>query len=412
MFENKIFESALAIQSPWYIKDVKFDQQQKLLNIYIDFKRGSTFFSEKSDCTEKYKVKDTVQKRWRHLNFFEHECYIHCRTPRIDLGDNGTELISPPWAGLNSGFSLLFEALLLELCANMPVHCVCKMINEHDNKIWRLLEKYVDKALSIEDYSDITTIGIDETSRRKGHNYITLFMDILKKKTIHISKGKDSKTVKNFVEVIESQNGNRSQIKKVSSDMSPAFIKGVGKYLPKAEITFDKFHVMKILNKAVDKVRRHEVKTQPILINARYALLKNRSNLTKKQSLMIEDLKLSKLNLKSLRARHIRENFQEIYKAETEEEFENLLKKWYFWATHSRLKPIIKAAKTIKSHWDGILSWKRSKINNGVLEGFNSVIQAAKAKARGYSTFRNFRIIVFLLTGKLDFTELNPYVRY
>ncbi len=109
----------------------------------------------------------------------------------------------------------------------------------------------------------------------KGHNYITLFMDILKKKTIHISKGKDSKTVEEFAEIIESRNGDRNQIK-VSSDMSPAFIKGVGKYLPEAEITFDKFHVMKNLNMAVDEVRRHEVKLHPILINARYALLKNR----------------------------------------------------------------------------------------------------------------------------------------
>lgn len=410
MLETKIFEAALAIQSPWYIKDVQFDATSKRLDIFIDFKRGSTFLSKKSNDPAQYKVKDTRDKTWRHLNFFEHECYLHCRTPRIDLGGNKTELISPPWAGVNSGFTLLFEALVIELCAHMPVHSVCQIINEQDNKIWRLLGKYVDNALETEDYSHITTVGMDETSRRKGHNYITIFVDMLKGKTIHVTEGKNHKTVGDFVDILESHNGDRNRIKDASCDMSPAFIKGVEKFLPEASITFDKFHIMKIINKAVDQVRREELATQPILTNARYALLKNEKNLTKNQRKKLDELQLSKLNLKSIRALHIRENFQEIYKASTDEEFETLLKKWYFWATHSRLKPIIKAAKTIKIHWTGILEWKKSQINNGLLEGLNSIIQAAKAKARGFKTFRNFRIVIFLLTGDLNFNALNPNV--
>ena len=196
----------------------------------------------------------------------------------------------------------------------------------------------------------------------------------------------------------------------VPYNMSPAFIKGVKEFLPEASITFDKFHILKIINEAVDQVRREEVSSQPILTNARYVLLKNQKNLTKHQRTKLEELQLSKLNLKSIRALHIRENFQEIYKASTEQEFEILLKKWYFWATHSRLTPVIKAAKTIKNHWDGVLEWKKSQINNGILEGLNSIVQAAKAKARGFKTFRNFRIVVFLLTGDLNFKALNPNV--
>ena len=113
------------------------------------------------------------------------------------------------------------------------------------------------------------------------------------------------------------------------------------------------------------------------------------------------------LNLKSIKALHIRENFQEIYKAKTMKEFEALLKAWYFWATHSRLAPIIAAAHTIKEHWEGVLQWRKSHIDNGLLEGLNSLIQAAKAKARGFRTFRYFRIVAFLVTGKLDFAQFN-----
>jgi transposase len=410
MFESRLFEAALSIRSPWYIKDVQFDVALKRLDIYIDFNRGSTFPSTKPDFPDQYKSKDTLNKTWRHLNFFEHECYLHCRTPRIDLGGNKTELISPPWAGVNSGFTLLFEALILELCAHMPIHSVGQIIKESDNKLWRLLEKYVDNALESEDFSHITAVGMDETSRRKGHKYITLFVDMIKGKTVHVARGKDHKTVGDFVEELESHKGDRNQIKDVSCDMSPAFIKGVEKFLPEAAITFDKFHIIKIINKAVDRVRREEISIQPILTNARYVLLKNEKNLTENQRKKLNELKLPKLNLKSIRALHIRENFQEIYKAATEDEFETLLKKWYFWATHSRLDPIIKAAKTIKNHWDGVLEWKKSQINNGILEGLNSIIQAAKAKARGFKTFRNFRIVVFLLTGDLNFNELNSHV--
>ena len=410
MIETKIFEAALAIQAPWYVKDIQFDAASKRLDIYIDFKRGSTFPSTDSTFPDKYKVKDTLDKTWRHLNFFEHECYLNCRTPRIDLGGNKTELISPPWSGVVSGFTLLFEALIMELCAHMPVHSVCQIIKESDNKIWRMLEKYVDKALASEDYSHITAVGMDETSRAKGHKYITLFVDMLKGKTVHVADGKDNQTVNEFVKSLETHNGNRNQVTDVSCDMSPAYIKGVKAFLPNATITFDKFHILKIINGAVDQVRREEISSQPILTNARYVLLKNEKNLTQNQRQKLEELQLSKLNLKSIRALHIRENFQEIYKASTDEDFETLLKKWYFWATHSRLDPVIKAAKTIKKHWDGVVAWKKSQINNGILEGLNSIVQAAKAKARGFRTFRYFRVVVFLVTGDLNFKVVNPNV--
>ena len=117
---------------------------------------------------------------------------------------------------------------------------------------------------------------------------------------------------------------------------------------------------------------------------------------------------MSELNLKSMNALHMRENFQQIYLAENQFEFESLLKKWYSWVTKSGLEPMIKVAKTIKSHWDGIVRWKISQINNGILEGLNSVLQAAKRKARGYKA-KHFMTMAYLLTGKLNFSKVNKY---
>ncbi len=403
-----LFSCALGIEAPWFIDSMEFDPESSRMDIYLNFKRGSTFSDQGDDTSDikAYKAYDTVDKTWRHLNFFQHECYLHARVPRIKRDDGRVRLIPPPWSGKLSGFTLLFEALLIQLCRSMPVHNVSQLTGVSDHRLWSLLETYVNAAKFDENFSQITTLGMDETSVARGHDYITLFVDLKEKKTVYISDGKSSETVEDFVQVLEERQGHSEQIKHVSCDMSPAFIKGVTEKLPEAQITFDKFHVMKIINEGVDKVRKEEVKTNPLLKGARYSFLKNENNLTDKQKKTRDKLSLPKLNLKSVRAMQMRETFQQIYTADSKLEFEARLKKWYYWATHSQLTPMIKVAKTIKRHWYGIVSWKESQINNGLLEGLNSVIQAAKRKARGYKK-PHFKIIAYLLTGKLDLSKVN-----
>ena len=405
---TELFQQALHINAPWLIKSVDFNADKKRLDIYIDFKKGSTFVDPDAtaDSSKEYKAYDTVQKTWQHLNFFEYECHLHARVPRIKRADGKVRLIPTPWEGKVSGFTLLFEALLIQLCKAMPVHNVSQLTGVSDHKIWRVLDTYIALAKKDEDFSGLSIIGMDETSIAKGHEYITLFVDLVERRTVHISAGKDNKTVIDFVEELEAKKGDRKAIKQISCDMSPAFIKGVKENLPEAEITFDKFHIIKLINEAVDHVRREEGRYTPELKGNRYIFLKNSVNLTEKQKDIKDELSVAKLNLKSIRAMHIREAFQQIYQAESSEEFEGLLNGWYYWATHSQLAPIVKVAKTIKKHWEGILSWKKSQINNGILEGLNSILQAAKRKARGYK-IQHFKTIAYLLTGKLDFSKIN-----
>jgi len=407
---KELFQMALNVTTPWYVSDLKFDVETKRLDIYIDFKVGSEFeYYDKEEDKEIVGLKayDTKNKSWRHLNFFEHECYLHARVPRVKLPSGKTKLISTPWEGLNNGFTLMFEALLLQLCQAMPVNKVAKITNTSDDKLWSMLGRYVEQTRMDENFETIDSIGMDETSRAKGHEYITLFVDLKQRRTIFITEGKDNTTVQRFADDFEAHKGQINNIKQVSCDMSPAFIKGVNEYLPNAQITFDKFHILKIINEAVNSVRKQEVSSNKLLKGTKYIWLKNYDNLTAKQKVKLEELNISNMNSKTMRAYNIRQSFQEIYQASTKEEFITYLKKWYYWATHSRLNPIIKAAKTIKRHWDGVLQWYESKINNGILEGLNSVIQATKAKARGYRTFKNYKIIVYLLTGKLDFSRVN-----
>ncbi len=160
---------------------------------------------------------------------------------------------------------------------------------------------------------------------------------------------------------------------------------------------------MKIINAAVDSVRKAEAKEQYLLRGQKYLFLKNRDNLTESQRKSLNTIEsMPRINLKTVRAYHIRENFQEIYKEATQEGFERALKKWYFWATHSRIEEIKEAAKTVKRHWSGVLRWYVSRINNGILEGLNRLVQAAKAKARGYRTFKNLKTIIYMLYMKMS----------
>lgn len=413
MITKELFQMALNVTDPWYIKDLEFDSEAKRLDIYLDFKKGSTFSHIADDETELAGLKayDTKEKQWRHLNFFEHECYLHARVPRVRLPDGKVKLIKTPWEGLSNGFTLLFEALLMQLVSAMPVKKVADIAKVSDDKLWDMIDRYIDQTREYEDFSDVTAVGLDETSRAKGHEYITLFVDLEQKRTIYITTGKDSDTVKDFKEDLEVHNGSAGAIRDVSCDMSPAFTKGVKEYLPDANITYDKFHIIKLINEAVDKVRRSESVEMKILKGTRYVFLKNASNLTKKQTATLMKCTLSNMNLKTVRAYNIKTAFQEIYGAKTKEEFVTYLNKWYFWATHSRLEPIIKVARTIKRHWDGVVNYHQSNINNGILEGLNSAIQAAKSKARGYKTFKNYKNIVYLLTGKLDFSLVNHKYR-
>jgi len=233
----------------------------------------------------------------------------------------------------------------MQLISAMPVKRVADIARVGDDKLWYMIDRYVKQTREFEDFSSTEAIGMDETSRAKGHDYITLFVDLKQRRTIYITKGKDSGTLKDFVKDLEIHQGHKESIKELSCDMSPAFIKGVKDNLPNAEITFDKFHIIKLINKAVDTIRKEESGEIKLLKGTKYLFLKNEKNLTQRQKAKLQEYTMPNMNLKTVRAYNIRKAFQNIYEAQTQDEFVAFLKKWYFWATHSRLEPIKKGGK-------------------------------------------------------------------
>jgi transposase len=396
-----LFAMALQIKEPMYVKRIEFNKDLGELHIHIDFRKGSKFFC--AICgTSGVNVHDTIEKTWRHMNFFQYKAYIHYRTPRVNCPEDGIHLVDIPWASPGSGFTLLFEALILQLAQCMAVLQIANLVDEHDTVLWRIIQRYVNQAQAAANYSDVRHVGVDETATKRGHNYVTLFVDMEQAKVIHATEGKDAATIKNFKDSLPHHHAQPSQITDICADMSPAFRKGIQENFPCARLTFDKFHVLKLVNEAVDQVRRQEQKNVSDLKSSRYLWLYNPENLSETKIKRLNTL--TQMNLKTAKAYRMKLVLQDIYKTATGRiDAMNKLQKWYQWAVRCRLQPMKEFAKTLKHNWAGILNYFDSRLTNAILEGTNSIVQSARTRAKGYRNVNNFIAIIYLLAGKLTF---------
>ena len=326
MDNTALFTAALQLEYPWKVTNVEFlpdeDNPAKMtLHITVGFEKGTKFifcyedgsiWSDEDGNPIECTAHDTVDRTWRHLNFFQYETYIHAKMPKVSDGQGHCPTVQAPWARKNSGFTLLFESWVLELAKHVPVAAIARLVGEHDGRLWRIIKHYVDEARKLKDYSTVTSIGMDETSR-KGHNYITVVVDLKERNVIFATEGKDHTTVDTFVEDFKAHNGDPDNIRIVTCDMSLGFRKGVADNFPNSQTIIDKFHVIKHANEAVDAVRKAESKENPLLKKTKYLWLKNEGNLTDKQLEWKQELMKASRHLKTGRAYAMRVELQDIY---------------------------------------------------------------------------------------------------
>jgi len=403
----KLFEAALGITSPWYINGVEFDVAKKTLAIAVDFIAGSRFTVPGVEGA--HPAHDTVTKRYRHLNFFQHECQLEVRVPRVRLPDGGIRQVEPDWAGRLAGFTLLFEALIMAMCREMTFAAVSRLVGLSWHQVVAICKRYVELGLEQADFSEVTRLAADETSKAKGHDYITLVADADLRRVLFVTEGRDADTIKAFAADFTAHGGNPKAVESISIDMSPAFIKGVTKHLPNARITFDKFHLIAHASTAVDKTRRLEQKTDPSLKGLRWKLLRDRADLTPDARADLDALIAQVTTKRTARAWLYKEQLREIMERKQVNVVRDMLTQWATNVMRSKVEPMKEVARMIRSHLDGIVAWTQTRQTNGFLEAINGLFQAAKRKARGYGNFSTIRTVVFLLAGKLDFTKINPH---
>lgn len=409
---EKLFEAALGISEPWHVVAVDLDAVAKTLTIRIDFTPGSRFAVPEEAGV--HPVHDTVSKRYRHLNFFQHECYLQVRVPRVKLPSGAVRQVEPDWAGKLSGFTLLFEALVLMLAREMPFAAVARLTGESWHRVAAICRRYVDLALRDADFCDVTHLAIDETSRARGHDYVTLAADAApeRRAVLFVTEGRDAGAIKRLADDLLAHGADLEAIESVSIDMSPAFIKGCMAHLPQARITFDKFHVIAHASKALDETRRLEQKGAPDLKGLRWALLRDYNDLSATARAELDPLLARLTTRRTARAWVYREQLREILDRKQINVVSGLLRQWCTNVMRSKVEPMKKVAQMIRDHFEGIVAWAQTRQTNGFLEALNGLFQSAKRRARGYVRFATIRTVIFLLAGKLDFSKLNPHVAH
>jgi transposase len=261
---NDIISLGLGIEAPWYISGQHLNQESspQELHLTLSTDRGACFPCP--ECQKLCNAHDFKKTTWRHLNFFQHHCYITASVPRIRCAEHGVRRIVVPWARKGSRFTQLFEQVVLSLVKEIPVRSAARIIGVSDKKLWRIVFHYISVSIEKLDLSEITAFGFDETAAKRRHNYVTVFIDMDKQKqpVIFATVGKGKDVLCQFKRFLRRHGGHADKIVEVVCDMSKAFLAGVKQYFDKATVTVDWFHVVQAFTEAVNKVRILESKEE------------------------------------------------------------------------------------------------------------------------------------------------------
>jgi len=408
---EELFHTLLGLGNEWEITELEFDKESGEVRLRIEDRPGLVPKQRCGDDESEVCIYDHGREReWRHLDIFEHKCYIQSRLPRMQCMKCGKIYqVQAPWEGLSRHFTGAFEAMALLLMREMPVKKTGEIVRETDTRLWRILARHVTAAYEQLDFSKVTHLGVDELASRKGHKYLTIFADMVAKRVLYAVPGRDSATWKSFIEELKKHSGNREEIKCVSMDMSVPYQKGVADNCPNAEVVFDKFHLIAKANEAVNKVRSAEIRRggkHEELKKTRWLWLKNPDNLTEKQAEHMD--RIDKENLVTAIAYQMRLCLQDIYLLPAAVRAKHRLLAWCRWvrrkAKQTRfglLAAMVKVAKCIENHLSGILKYWDQHMTNAYMEGMNNMFQMVKRRARGYRNDQNFIMMIYFVGSKL-----------
>jgi transposase len=403
---TSLFSQSIGIEEPWYIRSI--ESQDSEVHIYVDVRDGVKLPCPECGDMGYRQGYEKTERVWRHGDCLFYPAYVHCRRPRIKCDKHGTKVVEAPWARKHSRFTLLFEGYAMLILADMPILKASKVLRCNEKSLTRMMRYWVQKAVDSDDLSQVTALSIDETSFKRGQSYVTVIVDATARRVIDVEEGRSDQTVIDFSYKLEEKGGSCEKVTFVTSDMSAAYMNGIRESFPYAKLTIDKFHVKKLMLEALDDVRRAEQKEHKskALLNSRKLLMIPETRQNEQQRLRVAEL--SKQYPKTGRAFRMVQCLDSLYSSnnaiEAKEQFDSL----YSWLRKSRLDPMKKVALTLKKHITEILNIFTSRLTNAICEGINSLIQAAKRKARGYHTIIGFSCMIYLIAAKLRLACPNP----
>ena len=399
---EELFGTAIGLQAPWHIDKIEYEQNGEspsisVLHLHLSYDPGYSF---EDSVGNRCPIYDHVKRKWRHLNFFQHECYIYADVPRITTTEGKVTTIEVPWARPGSSFTLLMEAYCMTIArSGMSLPQVGRLVGLDSRVIGRMIGHAVEEGLEKTPLEQVKQLSIDETSSKKGHNYITILSDAKEKKVVGIGVGRNKEAVLAGIQEMEVRGSKASEVAEVAIDLSPAYTSAALEYFERASIVYDRFHVEQLLSKALDTVRKIERKECSQLRNTKYMWLRNYRDLKEEDQRIVEYL--SNLYPTIGKAYQLKEQFKEVWEQSSAEKGIRVLRAWLHMAKQSKLQPIMAFVKTLESHWSGIITYFKSRLNNGYAERLNLVIQEIKRRGRGYRNMENFMRMIYFHCGKL-----------
>lgn len=397
MDETALIGQILNLGEGWVVQDMIVNKSMKEVDIFIEYTKSTGCFS---GTKSEFKIYDFKQsRRFRHLDIFEYKTYLNARLPRIKNDNSEIKIIELCWAGERLNYTYLFENRVIELLQISKNQTkTADYFNTTYDIVHGIMERAVARGLKRRDLNGIRAISLDEKSIGNGQKYISVLSDPINKCVLDIIEGRKVEDTEELLTWTLSPK-QLDNIWIVSMDMWKPYLLAVEEIIPQADIVHDKFHIAKYLNKAVDDVRKEEIKEQEVLKKTKYLFLKNKENWTEYQTIKFEEI--NQINLATSHAWQIKENFKGIYEQGNKQLCINYFEQWYKDVIEKNIKPMIKVADTMLKHIKGIVNAAVTDITNSIAENLNAQIQVVKSIARGYANANSYRNAILFFQGNL-----------
>ena len=404
MQDQELYRQILGIEAPWHVERVELKLNQGEVHVYLEHEDKREWGC--AECGAPSPLYDhQAERQWRHLDTCQYRTILHAAPPRSQCREHGVRVVKMPWAEANSRFTALMEGLAIAWLKHASQKAVAEQLHLSWDEIHGIMERAVERGLARRQAEEIPQLGVDEKAFRKGHKYLTLVNDLSQNRVLYVAEGREQSSLDGFWETItEAQ---RDSIQAVAMDMWDPFVASTTEHVPagRSKIVYDRFHVMKHMTEAVDAVRKWEHRRlhadgDETLKKTKYLWLDSEENLP--ESAAEKFAALRGLHLKTGRAWAIKESLRDLWEYRRRGWALRHWKHWYFWATHSRLKPVIKVAKMIHGHLENVLTYLDHRITTATCEGLNSKIQTIKKNAYGFRNREHLKTAIFFHCGGLD----------
>lgn len=403
MRDADLYHHLLGLKEPWFVSDVQLDVENQRVDVWVDHGKGLHWPCP--ECGVEGTLHDHGEERvWRHLDSCQFQTFLHARPPRVVCSEHGVRQVRLPWAEPHARFTVLFERFAIEVLSHTNIQAGRQILGISWDEAWHVMERAVERGLQRKAKSITAQLGVDEKSVGSGQDYVTVICDLERATVEEVTEGNSCRSLQIYFDALTQKQ--RAGIEAVAMDMAGGYINAVSESLPEGgrKIVFDRYHIMKLMNEAVDKVRRDEHKALSALgistlRGTKFLWLYGRERLPGKHRDYFARLKGA--GLKTARAWAIKETLRELWRYRSYTWAEKFWKRWYFWATHSRLQPVKKIAYTLKSHLYGILSYCKHRISNATTEGINSQIETLRKAACGFRNKQRFRTVILFNLGGL-----------